>query len=245
MSDIEPIKIDIISIRYNRQNSNKLLALECIKNKNFTKDINIKEYNKFLLELKSINITEEKLLEQCETNNIMKLLLADKISINASRQGAKDESLQLDICKSTFSKCGIILNNLSATSFRPTKNGEILAKNELKTRGIKNEYCLKSFDARLSGKINGWVFAKIVIGTGGHQDNVFEEALTLCEWVLKFGNTLDLYIILIDTDLVIKYNNLIEKYEKISNLLIGNHLKVQQYIIDKYYVSQEGCGRNK
>lgn len=240
MSKIEPIKIDIFSIRENRQINNNLLALECIKNKNFTKNINIKEYNKFLLELKSINITEENLLEQCETNNIIKLLLADKISINASRQGTKDESLQLDICKITFSKCGIILNNLSATSFRPTKNGEILDKNELKKRGIKNEDCLKSFDARFSGKINGWIFAKIVIGTGGHQDNVFEEALTLCEWVSKYGNTLDLYIILIDTDLAVKYNNLIEKYKINSNLLIGNHLKIQQYIIDNYYESENG-----
>ena len=240
MSKIEPIKIDIFSIRENRQINNNLLALECIKNKIFTKNINIKEYNKFLLELKSINITEENLLEQCETNNIIKLLLADKISINASRQGTKDESLQLDICKSTFLKCDIILKNLSATSFRPTKNGEILDKNELKKRGIKNEDCLKSFDARFSGKINGWIFAKIVIGTGGHQDNVFEEALTLCEWVSKYGNTLDLYIILIDTDLAVKYNNLIEKYKIISNLLIGNHLKIQQYIIDNYYESENG-----
>ena len=94
-------------------------------------------------------------------------------------------------------------------------------------------------------EIIGYLFAKITYGEGGHQDNVFKEALTLCEWVSKYGNTLDLYIILIDTDLAVKYNNLIEKYEKNSNLLIGNHLKVQQYIIDKYYVSEGGCESNK
>ena len=41
-------------------------------------------------------------------------------------------------------------------------------------------------------------------------------------------------IIVIDTNLIDKYNSLIEKFEKYSNLIIGNHMKVQQYIIDNY-----------
>lgn len=232
MSIIKPIEIDIFSIRDNRQNKNNLLAIESIKERNLTKNINIEEYKRVLIEL---NITECDLLEECKNNINFTKLLAGRISINASRQGSKDENLQLDICKTTFSKCDINLNNLSSTSFRPTKNGEILNKKELKNRKIKKDDCLKSFDAQLNGNINGWIFAKIVIGNGGHQDNVFEEAYTFCEWVVKYGNKLELYIVLIDTNLIEKYNNIITKYEKYSNLLIGNHIKVQQYIIYKYY----------
>lgn len=233
MSIIKPIEIDIISIRDNRQNKNNLLAIESIKEGNLTKNINIEEYKRVLVEL---NITESDLLEECKNNINFTKLLAGRISKNASRQGSKDENLQLNICKTTFSKCGINLNNLSSTSFRPTKNGEIVNKKELTNRKIKKDDCLKSFDAQFNGNINGWIFAKIVIGNGGHQDNVFEEAYTFCEWVVKYGNKLELYIVLIDTNLIEKYNNIITKYEKYSNLLIGNHIKVQQYIIDKYYV---------
>jgi hypothetical protein len=56
--------------------------------------------------------------------------------------------------------------------------------------------CLKSFDA------------KIVIGNGGHQDNVFEETCNFCEWVLNFGDKNDIYIVLIDTNLKIKFESI-------------------------------------
>lgn len=236
MSKIVPTEIDIISIRNIRQNTNNLAAFESIKNNNIAKNknINIEEYKRVLCYSRGMNITEADLLEDCKTNDISAMLLALKISINASRQGTKDEQLQLDICKETFSKCGILLTTLTTTEFRPMKNGRIINNEEYKKLKIKKEECLKSFDAKLSGKINGWVFAKFVIGSGGHQDNVFEEAYTLCEWVVKYANSLDLYIILIDTNLIDKYNSLIEKFEKYSNLIIGNHMKVQQYIIDNY-----------
>ena len=231
----EPIEIDIIAIRVNRQYENNLLAAASISKNNLTKNINKEEYKRVLQDLDRINITEAQLLDECRTNIMMTTILASKISINASRQGTKDEQLQLDVFKTTFSKCGIFLNKLSATSFRPTKNGEVVDNYELKRRGIKKDDCLKSFDANFTGKINGWVFAKIVIGSGGHQDNVFDEAYTLCDWVVKYGNKLELYIILLDTNIKEKYDDIIAKYENHPYLLIGNHIKIQQSIIDKYY----------
>ena len=234
MSLIKPIEIDIMSIRSNRQNENNALATESIKNNDLTKNINNEEYKRVLQELQRVHITEEELLEECRTNIITKTLLASRISINASRQGSKDEQLQLDACKKTFSKCGIVLNN--PTSFRPTKNGIIINNNEMKKRKIKKEDCLKSFDAKLSGKVKGWVFAKNVIGRGGHQDNVFEEAQTFCDWVVKYGKESEMYIVLLDTNLIEKLNDLIVRHEGVSNLLIGNHIQVQQCIIDTYYV---------
>lgn len=246
MSLIKPIEIDIMSIRSNRQNENNALATESIKNKDLTKNINNEEYKRVLQELQRVHITEDELLEECRTNIITKSLLASRISINASRQGSKDEQLQLDACKKTFSKCGIVLNNLSSTSYRPTKEGEIVDNNTLKRRGIKKEDCLKSFDANFTGKINGWVFAKIVIGSGGHQDNVFEETYSFCDWVVKYGKESETYIVLLDTNLIEKLNDLIVRYEGVSNLLIGNHIQVQQCIIDTYYVRvRNGSGSNK
>ena len=78
-------------------------------------------------------------------------------------------------------------------------------------------------------------FAKIVIGNCGHQDNVFEEAYILCEWVIKYSILSDIYIILIDTDLINKFNELKKRFNLIENLIIGNHIEVQQYFIDKYH----------
>jgi len=39
---------------------------------------------------------------------------------------------------------------------------------------------LKSFDAKISGIINGWIFAKITYTNGGHQDNVFVRSSSIC-----------------------------------------------------------------
>jgi hypothetical protein len=243
MASIKPIEIDVMSIRVNRQNENIMLANTSIIKKDLTKNINKEEYKRVLQELQRVNISEDELLDECKNNIITTTLLAGRVSINASRQGSKDEQLQLEVCSKTFLKCGIILNNLSSTSYRPTKNGKIVDNKEMK-KGFKKEDCLKSFDAKLSGKVNGWVFAKIVIGSGGHQDNVFEEAYTFCDWVVKYGNETELYIILLDTNLIEKLNDLIVKYKEKPNLLIGNHINVQQFIIDKYY-DADGDGDSK
>lgn len=223
-----PIKIDIFNIRYERQKYNNQLAINRIKERNLTKDINILEYKKVLLELECINKTEIDLFNECDTNLILLNILAGRIAIKASRQGIKDEIIQIDICNLTSSKYSIYIEKLPNNLYRPTKYGEILTNIELND-------CLKSFDAKITGKINGWLFAKIVIGKGGHQDNVFEETYNLCEWIIKFGNINDIYIILIDTNLEIKFNKLKEKYSNISNIIIGNHIDIQQYFIDNYF----------
>jgi hypothetical protein len=244
MASIKPIEIDIVSIRVHRQNENNMLANTSITRRDLTKNINKEEYKRVLQELQRVNISEDELLDECRNNIMTTTLLAGRISINASRQGSNDEQQQLEVCSNTFSKCGIVLHNLSSTSFRPTKNGKIIDNNEMKKRKIKKEDCLKSFDAKLSGKVEGWVFAKIVIGSGGHQDNVFEEAQTFCDWVVKYGNETELYIILLDTTLIEKLNDLITRYEGYPNLLIGTHIKVQQFIIDKYYEGDDSNGSN-
>ncbi len=98
----------------------------------------------------------------------------------------------LQMCK-TANTLGIQITNLSTTASIPTKCGKILNGPECKTRGMKKNDCLKSFDARITGQINGWIFAKITVSSGGHQDNVFEEAHIMGEWFVKYGNPDELH----------------------------------------------------
>jgi hypothetical protein len=184
---ISPIIIDFSNVRQERQRINNLLAIDSIIKNNLTKNINIKEYNRILTELE---ITQDALLNKCNNDNLFLILLASKIAINASRQGVKDEELQINTCNITSSKFNIIIEKLSVSEFRPTKSGEIVSNIKMNN---KND-CLKSFDAKISGIITGWVFAKVVFGNGGHQDNVFEEAYTYCEWIIKYGNKNELFI---------------------------------------------------
>lgn len=234
MDIIRPIEIDIYNIRNERQKINNELAMKRIQERILNKDINNEEYKRILLELSKFNKTENDLLDECNDNIISLIILAGRISINASRQSSKDELLQIDTCNITCNKFGISMDKLSVNAYRPTKNGLILNNIDIKKNKISLNDCLKSFDAKLNGKINGWVFAKIVIGNGGHQDNVFEEAYNLCEWIIKFSLISDLYIILIDTDLTTKFNDLKKKFSNNENLIIGNHIEIQQYFIDKY-----------
>ena len=231
-SKLKPIIIEnFANLREERQKFNNLLASESIKARDLTKNINIKAFERVV---SLSNKSKDDILDKCANDQDYCMLLSMIIAINASRQGTSDEALQINICNSTSSKCGITLSNLTTTDFRPTKTGKIITKKEQKEKKILKSDCLKSFDAKISGKINGWVFAKVVFGSGGHQDNVFEEAHTFCDWVVKFGKKTEIYIILCDTDLTLKFNELQEKYKNIDNIIIGNHVKIQQYFIDNY-----------
>ena len=227
------IKLNILNLRNERQKINDILAFQSIQKCDLTKNINLKALKRITNEL---DITKEQLLKECHHNIISCKLLARNISINSSRQGIKDEEIQLTTCNITSVKCGIYITKLNTNEFRPTKCGKIITNDFYKKYANKND-CLKSFDAKLSGKINGWVFAKVIIGNGGHQDNAFEEAYILCDWVIKNSKKEEYFIILIDTNLIVKLTKLIKKYININNIIIGNHIYIQNYFIDNYYIS--------
>ena len=221
-------------MRNDRQHINNILALESCKKRDLTKNINKKELTRVLDEL---NFTIDKLFDECQHNHTLAIVLSGRISINASRQGFKDEETQLKTINITSIKCGISIEILNKTDFRPTKSGIIISNSQFIEQGFQKNDCLKSFDAKISGKINGWIFAKVVVGNGGHQDNVFEESYTFCDWVINFGNKSDIFIVVCDTDLILKFNNFKEKYMNVDNIIIGDHITIQQYFIDKYYIS--------
>jgi hypothetical protein len=229
---IKPIIINFVDIRTKRQQINNKLALDSILAKDLTKHININEYKRILTE---VNITENELLDKCFTDIITAKILAVGISKKSSRQGIKDEELQIKTCNIIGEKCGIIIKNLKINDYRPTKTGDIITQCETKKKTYQKNDALKSFDGKIMGKKKGWVFAKVVMGDGGHQDNVFEEAHVFCEWVIKYGEKTKLFIVLLDTNLIEKMNKLKQKYIQYPHIVIGCHVEIQQYLIDNYY----------
>jgi hypothetical protein len=225
------VELDCKNIRKERQKLNNLLVFEDIKSNNINSlnnNINNEQLKRVLEEL---NISKKELIKLCQENEIMNKILSSCIAKNASRQGTKDEELILKTCNIISSKFGINIENLPAKTYRPTKCGKILKINTRKTY----EY-LKSFDGKITGKMNGWIFAKVCIGSGGHQDNVLEEVYIFCKWVKKYKSFYkkDIFIVLFDTNLDI--SEIKNKYSNISQLLILNHIEFQKYIIDNYSV---------
>ena len=230
----DPFIVDWKIVREERQRLNNSKVAELIS-KNYIaellKTINTKELDRVL---KEVNLTSSELFSQCRNNDVLKTVLSGRISKNATRQGTKDEDLQISTCNHTSEKRGIFVENLSATAYRPTKTGFILTAKELKEQSISKDECLKSFDGKISGKINGWIFAKVVYGSGGHQDNVFEEADTICEWIVKYRDISEFFVILIDTDLQSKFDTIKNKYKHAKNIIVVNHIDFQKYIIQNF-----------
>lgn len=240
MSVPTAVYVDFKNVRVNRQKNNNLLVINCIINNNiiqFYKNINEKELSRTIDELE---ITFEEFWKKCGEDILFAKLAAGRISKCASRQGTNDETEQIKICDFTSKKCGINITNLTTTAIRPTKDGSIITKEEMKQKNIKKDCCLKSFDGIITGKINGYIAAKVAFGSGGHQDNVLEEMDSLANWWSVYKNGLDEYLmIIIDTDLFVKLSSIKNKYERIENIKIFNHYEFQEYIITNYYTEAE------
>lgn len=234
-----PIEQNFKDIRIVRQHNNNKIVYDCLINgdlKTLYENINRNEYDRTLADLK---ITENEYLLKCKEDYLFAKLSSRTISKNASRQGSKDETDQLKTCNITANKCGLDIINLSGTEFRPTKYGTIVSKNEMKIQGIQKDCCLKSFDGKITGKFNGFITAKVSYGSGGHQDNVFEEMDTIAEWWKKYKSEADeILIVLIDTDLITKLVRIKDKYMNINNIMIFNHIEFQQYMIDLYHIDE-------
>lgn len=232
---VNPIILNFKNIRAERQKTNNRLVYSLIEADNipeFEKNINGEELKRVLEEL---DFTFYKLWERCRESREFGILAAGRLSKCASRQGTKDEEVQLTTCNLTSSKFGIKITNLSATAIQPTKDGEIGSAKTLRERGIPKDCCLKSFDGSIDGKLSGYITAKISYGSGGHQDNVFEEMYTYADWWTRYRNdSPEILVILIDTDLTSNFNRLKEKYQDYTNIKVFNHVDFQNYIIDNF-----------
>lgn len=220
---------DLSKVRETRQvKTNKGLAEILVHTENFT-DKDLKSFINFksldrLSEL--LECDRNYLYEKCKIDYEYALTLAHGCTILASRQGSKDETFVLDEINKVSKSYGIYVQSLNNQDLRPTKDGQILNKQEFKKSGISKLDCLKSIDGVISGKVEGYIFAKIVFGEGGHQDNVFHEASQFGDWAKQFGKEDKIYVLLIDTDLQNKYNELKEKYDS-TNIWVVNHTEFQ------------------
>ena len=202
------------------------------KTKKILENCNQLELNRVINDL---DINFEDILNKCLEDYIFAKLLVSKISKNASRQGVKDEIFILDKCNETSKKIDIKIEKLSQVAYRPSKSGKIVNNKEVKKLNLKKNDCLKSFDGKISGKCNGWIFSKVVYTNGEHQDNVFDEAHQLCKWVKEHEkNIKTLYALIIDTDLKKSLEELKDKYKNCKNIFICNHIQFQEYLIKNY-----------
>lgn len=233
---IQPTLIDFKNSRIERQKINDELTTSAIIRKDMLwltnkTNVNIQEVQRIE---RYTGKSLEQIVNEINGNNTMAIILSGRISKNASRQGKTDETLQVNICNQVAKSYGITITKLKSNAYRPTKTGQIVSYKQFK-KHYRSDQCLKSFDARITGQLNGWIFLKVVNGSGGHQDNVFEEADTLCEWVCNYRKNIEeLYVILIDTDQHTKFDILKKKYGDVENILIVNHYMFQEYLISKY-----------
>ncbi len=234
-------EIDIKNLRTLRHTKNVSIVMEAL-----VKDISKKELEKIcnkeelkrVLEETSSHLNREfsftEFHTKCKEDEIYRIMVSGRICICSSRQGGADESHILRVCNETTSKYGVVIHQLQNQELRPHKySGKLITKDEY-NRG-KGEYkksdCLKSFDAKITGKKEGYLFAKVCIGSGGHQDNVFHEAHSFGEWAMQYGEEDKLYIILIDTNLMNQLNELKSKYNTGSKVYVVDHKELQTLLI--------------
>jgi len=230
-----PILLDFLKIRSARQNANNTRVYDAIMGNNekgFYENINKNELDRMLY---NFNMSFEEFWISIRDDDMRCKLAASKLAKCSSRQGSKDEAEQIRTCNLTTQHHGVFIENLSATAFRPTKDGRIFSGSEIKEKKIQKDCCLKSFDGAIRGNMNGYIAAKVAYGNGGHQDNVFEEMDIISEWWSNFKKGKDeILVLLIDSDLTEKIIRLKEKYKANNNIMVFNHFEFQNYVITTY-----------
>lgn len=225
--------MDFKNIRDIRQKINNLTVYNSILHnevETFYNNINIKELERTLEDL---NISFEEFWNKSRQDDIFRNFIVRFLSKKSFRQCIKDELEQLRICNITAQLCGIKIRKLSSSEFIPVKDGRIVSRLNL---NLPKDYCLKSFDGIISGKMRGYIIAKVSYGQGGHQDNVFEELDAVANWWSIYKKDSDEHlIILIDTDLVNKFECICNKYKTRSNVNIFNNYTFQEYMIERFY----------
>lgn len=139
---INPVKLDFNNLRFIRQKINNNNVYNSIKNKN--KELLYKYCNKKELDrvLKETELNIEELILECSKNDITNKILSGRISIKSSRQGSKDESIQIDLCQNIANNFKINIINLNSKQYRPTKDGQIITEKEMKEKKLKKKIVL-------------------------------------------------------------------------------------------------------
>jgi len=222
-SDLSQIRITR-QFKTNRDLAESIIHSETISDQDIKHLINFKSLDR-LAEL--LNSDRQSIYDKCKTDFEFALAVAHGTAILASRQGSKDESFVLDEINRVSSAYGIYVQSLNNQDLRPTKDGRLLSKKEFAESGLDKLECLKSIDGVINGKVQGYIFAKICFGEGGHQDNVFHEAAHFADWAQQYGEEGKVYVILVDTDLTAKFDRLKSNYDS-DNVWVVDHVEFQK-----------------
>ena len=230
--DIEEkdITTKLVEQRNERQEINNNNAYNAIKenSKKPNKDkINENALERLLTFTEYTNLEEIKKDKDNLEDNIMKIT-ALYIAKNASRQGTKDEGLQLDNIN--------ILQDYGITICKDGKQKPIKGGG-IRKAGKKQADELKTIDFLIKHdeKEIGYITAKVTSGEGGHQDNVLDEITQYCDWALIQQNK-DIgkkcYVVLYDSNNKSNLINDIKKKYKNDNLIITNTKKFKTDFIN-------------
>lgn len=225
ISDLSKVR----QVRQQKTNTNlaETLCFSEFTEKDLKQLINFKSLDR-LAEL--LKVERNYLYDKCSSDYEFALTLSHGCAILASRQGSKDESFVLEEIDKHTSQFGVYIKALNNQDLRPCKDGQVLNKKQFKESGLSKLDCLKSFDGVINGAVSGYIFAKIVFGEGGHQDNVFHEAASFGNWAQQYGESDKIYVILIDTDLDKKYNELKQRFDN-GSVWVVDHIEFQQRLL--------------
>ncbi len=222
--------VDIGNIRSERQIINyeetKKLLIDGTDIKEISSKINPKALNRLL---EYLDITYDELLVECKNSEKICKLASMKISKNSTRQGKIDEKFIIEGIDSVVNKYGFSVKSCGVNEIRFCNDGRVLDSKNFKEEKLnKNKDGLKSIDATIKGNgVDGYVFAKIVIGKGGHQDNVNIESINFIKWCRKYGDDDKLYVVLVDGEDIGELKKMEGK-----NVWVVNHVELQKRLIE-------------
>lgn len=208
------------SIREERQNFNDRVAEQSLTEGNRKDGLNLKALERYL---SRENLTRQDIARRCKKDALYARTVASLLSIQASRQGSKDEDFVLQGIHEYVKNFGYQIESIPNTQARPIRGGGIAENVRIKDN--EDKY-LKSIDGLIwrGDYCFAYVFAKVVVGVGGHQDNVKREALEFLEWATQ-DDTVDRYVVLIDGE---DYGAL-KVYDN-DKIWIVNHIELQERI---------------
>ena len=192
---------NVSELRNERQKSNnENVANELFYNSPSFSDLekiaNIKAVERLLNELK---IDYDEFLTECSRSFVYSKTVAFAIAKNATRQGKKDEIAIIEGIANAMRDYGYTIQLCGTNELRPCKDGQMRNEYQFKKDNLNKKIdSLKSVDAIFNGPRNGYIFAKNVIGDGGHQDNVVKEIDQYMEWAQNYGENDKIYVMLID-----------------------------------------------
>jgi len=207
-------------IREERQDLNNTIAEESLLKGEGNRGLNVKALDRYLTKE---NITRKELAHACVSNPLYARAVASLLSIQAHRQGSKDEEFVLQGIHEYVKDFGYQVESIPNRNARPIRGGGVATN--VKIKDNEDKY-LKSIDGLIwkGDYCHAYIFAKVVVGVGGHQDNVKREALEFIEWA-QVDDTVDLYVVLIDGE---DYDTL-KDYDN-DKIWVVNHIELQERI---------------